>query len=114
MLVNLILNDSIHEILESIATGRGLTLEEIIRWIIGDYVTYNTLHRSSPITAVRPLPFPSMENKESTTIEKANKMLEMVLKTTIGQGVVKCPNCTMALNLEAIESGECQHCNSKI
>lgn len=101
MILDIELNDKIFDNLQTLASERGITVPELIRWIIGDHIKF-----SYPLP---PTPIPL-----STATERINKIIELMMKAMISQGTFKCPNCTMPLNLEAIEKGKCQACGAEI
>ncbi len=103
MILDLELNDTVYENLVTAAGERGITVKELVRWIVGDYNRY-----SQGPTSVRMAP-PSINPIVSET-EKLLKLSGMFMKNIIKQGGIKCPNCTMPLSLEDIEEGKCSKC----
>lgn len=108
MILDLDLNDSIYENLETTATERGITVGELIRWVIGDYIQY-----SRPPTGIAfpaPLPPSPMEQENA----KVMKLSGLLMKSMINQGTIKCSNCTLALTVEDFDNGKCSRCGAKI
>jgi len=105
--INLELADAIYDNLFDESGERGLTPEELVRWILGDYARY----RQGP--TMRALPIPSISPIVSET-EKLMKLSGMFMKSMISQGGIKCSNCTMPLSAEDIEEGKCSKCGAEI
>jgi len=111
MILNLELNDDIYKTLETAAVERGLTVKELIRWVIGDYVRYS----QPPTMRAGPsiIPFlPSRPMESETT--KLLKLSGLFMKDMINHGGLKCSNCTLPLTMEDIEQGKCSKCDAEI
>ncbi len=107
MILDLELNDSIYEKLESLALEKGITVREIIRWVIGDFLQFNLPRRISFPTPITPSP---MEQES----EKVMKLSGLLIKSMVNSGAIKCPNCTLALTMEDINQGHCSKCEAEI
>lgn len=103
MIMDVELDDTIYDNLDLIAKERGVTVREAIRWIVGEYIRYHI----PPPTVISPSP--SLE-----LINKQDKLMEMMMKGLINEGLFKCPECTMKLTMEAIEQGKCLNCGAGI
>ncbi len=117
MNLDLELNDAIFNALETNSIERGIEVQELIRWVIGDYVRFS--QGPTPIRVGLPLhPLPNPATSETDKIMKLSEMLmklsEMFMKSMINQGGIKCPNCTMPLTVEDIEAGKCSKCDAEI
>ncbi len=110
MNLDLELNDAIHKTLETNAIERGITVQELIRWIIGDYTHFNQPPTS--VRMARPLIFPPGHGDQEQ--ERMLKLSGFLMKSMIRQGGIKCPNCTMPLDIEELEAGKCSKCQEKI
>lgn len=107
MILDLELNDDIYKSLETAANERGITVKELIRWVVGDYIRYS----QPPTMRALPMPLPSPVELETT---KMIKLSGLLLKAMLNQGALKCPNCTMPLGLENLEQGKCSKCGAEI
>ncbi len=107
MNLNLELTAEIYGNLVTESDERGITIEELVRWIIGDYARY----RQGP-PAVR-MALPSI-NPMAAETEKILKLSGVFMKSMINQGGIKCSNCTMPLSVEDIEAGKCSKCEAEI
>jgi len=105
--INLELADAIYDNLFDESGERGITPEELVRWIIGDYARYR-----QSATAVR-MALPNINPMVSET-EKMLKLSGMFMKSAIKNGAIKCSNCTMPLSVEDIEEGKCSKCDAEI
>ena len=109
MKTELELSDSIYEQLNNEANQRGVTISEIIRWIIGDYIKYAT-----PSFGTR-IALPSLQTiPPFNPLDKFTKLAELALKMQMKSGLCKCSDCTMPLSWEAIQNGKCQNCGAEI
>ncbi len=110
MILDLELNDAIYNALETNAIERGITVKELIRWIVGDYMRFSqgppSVRMALPIS-----PFPGSEDKEQAKILKLSGFL---MKSMIKQGGIKCSTCTMPLDVEELEAGKCSKCQAEI
>ena len=110
MILDLELNDAIYKTLETAAGERGITVQELIRWIVGDYTRF-----MQPPTSVRmalPMPLPTNPVESETT--KLLKLSGLFMKDMIKHAGLKCSNCTMPLTMEEIEQGKCSKCDAEI
>lgn len=107
MIIDLELNDDIYKSLETVADERGITVKELLRWVVGDYIRY-----SQP-TTLRALPMPLPMPVESET-NKMVKLAGVFLKSMMNRGDIKCSNCTMPLTVEDYEQGKCSKCGAEI
>ena len=107
MIVNFELNDQIYHNLESNADERGITLIELCRWIIGEFSRFN----NPPSLTVRgPVAHSSLEQENT----KMTKLANSLIKSMIAGGVIKCPNCTLALTIKDIEQDKCSNCEADL
>ncbi len=107
MNLNLELNDDIYGDLVTESAERGITVEELVRWVVGDYARY----RQSPPPVRMALPH---INPMASQTEELLKLSAMFMKSQIKNGAVKCSNCTMPLSVEDIEEGKCSKCQEEI
>ena len=110
MKLDLELNDAIFNALETMSIERGITVQELIRWVIGDYVRFS----QGPTPIRVGLPLHPLPNPATSETDKILKLSGMFMKSMINQGSIKCPNCTMALTVEDIEAGKCSKCEAEI
>ena len=108
MILDLELDKNIYEKLETTATERGVTVKELIRWIIGDYIQYS--QRSTKIA----LPVPVRPSPAEQETAKMLKLSGILMRGLINQGSIKCPNCTLKLTIEAFDNGKCSSCGAEI
>ena len=110
MNINLEIADNIHGKLQSIADLRGLTIEEVIRWLISDAVCDEYEAKvavATPVTRLMSVPA-DIDGDETA------KLTKTLYKSLLLQMSPKCPNCTMELTMDAVEKGECQKCGLSI
>ncbi len=107
MNLNLELNSDIYDHLVTESDERGITVSELVRWIIGDYARF----RQPPSVRMPLTPFPLPGQSES---DKLLKLSGMFIKSMIKQGGIKCSDCTMPLSIEDIEAGKCSKCDAEI
>lgn len=107
MIFDLELNDDIYDKLDSVSNEKGITIKELIRWVIGDYIQYNLpRHISYPVPIT-----PSPAEQENAKVMKLSGLL---MKSMINQGAIKCSNCTLALTVEDFDKGKCSSCGAEI
>lgn len=107
MIIDLELNDDIYNSLETSALEIGITVKELLRWIIGEWVRFSHGPR-----VLGPIPVPLSPVASET--ESLLKISRVFIKGMIKQGGIKCSNCTMPLTMEDIEAGKCSKCESEI
>ena len=105
--VRIKLSDTTYNSLQEEATQRGLKVNELVKWLIGDYTKY--WNPQPP----RIMALPSMPPVQPM-MDKLSRMTNLVVNQLSVQGMLKCPDCTMPLNSEALESGICNNCGYKI
>jgi len=110
MNLNLELNADIYGNLVTESDERGITVDELVRWIVGDYARY----RQPPSSVRMVLPSPPLFTPMESETSKLLKLSGMLMKSMINQGGIKCPNCTMPLSLEDLERGKCSKCDAEI
>ena len=101
MNINIDLHQKIYDQLITEAEEKGLTVEECIRVILGEYISF-----SRPRLMALP-PMPPM-------VDKFSRLADLMISKMTASGDFKCSNCTMPLNSEALEKGECQSCGYKL
>lgn len=99
MLLDLELDDKIYGTLEILANERGISIKELIRWVIGDYVRISQ----------GPVPYAFQDETQ-----KMMKLSNLLTKGLINQGILRCSNCTQPLSLEDLEQGKCSKCGIDI
>lgn len=99
MKVEIGLDPKIYEVALEDSESRGITLEELVRWIIGDY--YRHL-----VVVGRTAPSP----RALDIMDKVAKLMSGIL---INQGIFRCNSCAMPLDAEAIRTGKCS-CGAEI
>ena len=110
--INVTIDFDIYDKLLELAKERGINAQELLRWIIGDYIRYSNPSRYiTPVSSVSKSIIPE---EYQTSMKDITKLSKMMPKTIIGQGTIKCSNCTFPLTMEAIEEGKCQSCGTKI
>lgn len=107
MIIDLELDDEIYNKLDSMSNEKGITVKELIRWVIGDYIQYNLPRHISYPVPITPSPV-----EQGTA--KVMKLSELLIKGMINQGAIKCHNCTLALTLADLEQGKCSNCEAEI
>jgi len=107
MIVPLELAQTIYENLETMATDKGITVAELLRWIVGEYVGFSNQRTRISL----PVPLPAKLDESGDRVLKVG---ELLVKTVIAQGVLKCPGCTLPLDVEAITQGKCQNCGTEL
>lgn len=98
--------ESIAKSLLEDASERGLSIAELVRGILGEYV----------ITHVK------LADKISTMLEASlngmDKMFEgldkKIMKMKASQGALSCKNCTMRLTEKDVDEGKCGSCGAPI
>ena len=105
--INLELTDDIYGNLVTESGERGITVEELVRWLVGDYTRY----RQGPPAVRMALPSP---NPIASQTEELLKLSAVFMKSQIKTGAIKCQNCTMPLSVEDIEAGKCSKCDAEI
>ncbi|MBU1173239.1 MAG: hypothetical protein KKD44_27045 [Proteobacteria bacterium] len=107
MQVRINLAQNINDQLKEEASRRGLTIVELVKWIIGSYVMYQN---SAPIS----VSYPSIPDNLMFSTNKISKIAEMMANQLIASGEFKCSTCTLPLDSEAISTGICNNCGMKI
>ena len=102
MIINIDLHQSIYEHLLTEAKEKGLSIEELIRVMLGEHIA---------LTRPRVV-FPAVQSMRPMT-DKIHKMTNLLINTMFGSGALKCPNCTMPLGSVELEKGECSKCEYK-
>lgn len=112
MILDLELDGSIYERLESLATERGISVKELIRWVIGDYVRYSNISTAMPASPpiLRVIPS-SHKEQENDSLMKFSKLM---MKDMLDHGAVKCPDCSLSLKVDDVEQGKCSNCGAEI
>jgi len=101
--VRILITNNIYDQLQEEANKRGLKVNELVKWIIGDYVKYaNPPAIRMPVSSVQPM------------ADKLSRMANLMVNQMSSQGMFKCPVCTLTLTSEDLEKGECSNCGSKI
>lgn len=103
------LADRVYSSLEGEAVERGITVEELIRWVLGDHTRYNL-----GTTILRPLSTSFPQSQEESEGKEVLKLSGMFMKAMINRGAITCRECTQPLNLEEIENGKCSKCGAEI
>lgn len=107
MEIRIKLSQNIYDQLQEEAKQRGLKVNELVKWIIGDYIKY-----LNPPTRLMALP--SIPLSVQPTIDKISTTANLIVNQFSSQGILKCPNCTLPLSSEALETGECNNCGTKL
>ena len=103
MIISIDLHQNIYDQLSNEAEEKGLTVEEYIRVMLGEHARF-----------LRAIPLPSISIVQPPIMDKAYKMVNMLINQMVASGGIKCPNCTMSLDSEALEKGECSACGYKV
>ena len=104
------LHQTIYNQLASEAEGKGLTIEEHIRAILGEHISlYSHIGFSKPGL----MTFPSVPTMQPT-MDKITRMANMIINQMSSQGMLKCPTCTMPISSDDLEKGECSSCGYKL
>lgn len=104
------IEDKVHEILVTESEDLGITVLELIRYVIGEHIRF-----SGPVPLTRPSPVNRMPSQlQVPATEKFLKLAELMFKYILKSGSIKCPECTLPLTFEAIEQGKCPNCGAKI
>ena len=106
------LEDNIYEQLKKMAAEKGLSPNEMAKYIIGDETSIRR-PQTSPTQTIS-LPHPILPPQVTDAYNKMERYLDLMVRSIVSQGLFKCPNCTMSLDKEAIETGICNTCGMKI
>jgi hypothetical protein len=93
------IEDSSEEGLREQAKRRGITLEELVRWIIGTWVIGGLVEIRQPPESM-------------ADINKA--IAHMVRMSVAAAGGLSCETCTQRLKLSDVEKGCCPKCEAPI
>ena len=99
--ITFMLSDKICQQLTEEAGYRGLELQELIRWILGDWVNENC----------------DLENLDVTKAIPASMQNQMVFMSRLGaaaNGSLKCEDCTFHLSVSDVWRGYCPKCKSNV
>lgn len=99
------INDKIYEDLTKHCIERGLTLNELIRSMLGEYH-----HAHCTVPAFNP----PLVFQKSPAEDKFLKILEVLVTAMINSGELKCANCTQPLTVEDLMNGVCGKCKEAI
>ncbi|MCJ7760874.1 hypothetical protein MUP59_07025 [Candidatus Bathyarchaeota archaeon] len=105
--ISIKLFDSIANKVANESKQRGLTSEELIRYIVGTWLKEEDIRQYGPMAGI----FPSLTSGISDAVRDAAKS-QMRLQASRGE--LKCSNCTMPLSAEDVERGTCHLCNGPI
>ena len=104
MIVNIDLHQNIYDQLFTEAESKGLTVEEIIKVILGEHISFSS-HKRFIVPTLPPIP---------PIMDKFARLANLIMNQMSATGALKCPNCTMPLNSEALETGVCNTCGTKL
>ena len=119
--VGITLSDSVVKTLTDYGEARGWSLEEAIRYIIGEYVGshpfFNFPTKLKPIptggsmsfSASAPNPFNALP-----TAEGVEKMMRQLSWLVASSGMAKCKECLQPLGAEDIMAGKCSKCGTAL
>ncbi len=102
------LHQNIYDQLLEEAERKGLTVEELIKAILGEHISY-----LSP----RPIALPMVSPVQPTmdkAMDKVIRIANLIINRMSSQGMLKCPTCTMPINSDDLEKGECSSCGYKL
>jgi len=109
------LSSDVVKALTSYGERCGWSLEETIRFIIGEYVgsrPYNFLTSATSQPSPSPLSPNTAELSEASNelIERAERLTKQQMWLASASGVLKCRNCSQPLATDDLEIGKCSKC----
>jgi hypothetical protein len=115
MIMTFELDDKMHKEISKYAKDRGLTEEEVCRWLIG-HAMFNMRPAVPSLQAFMATPFSSTaEDKDEDNLAKVSlNLTKMFMKTEAAKGAFKCSECTQPMTYEDIVKGICGKCHRKI
>ena len=107
--------EKIAAVVEFEAEQFGITVSEMLRYVIGGWVRYKTAGQtSSTLLGIIPqVPFPVDQNAIGMASKMA-KYAELMMTDQIKSGCFKCRNCTLPLTQEDLDNDKCHACGSPI
>lgn len=96
--VSIELEQKIYDSFMNEAKVKGLTPEELLKFLLGN------------VYGIQFIPVVSIDNN-MPQINDLNKMSNIMIKTVLKSGMLKCENCTMPLTMGSIRIGKCQNCD---
>jgi len=103
------LDEEIKNKLEGWGKLQGWTIEETIRYILGDKVTKNFAPSLTPISSFSSLPSPV-----AGRVGAVDNEIDLLIRAVASTGTSKCRNCLKQLTYDEIKAGECSSCGEKI
>ena len=86
---------------------RGLTSEELIKYIVGSWLKEENMHQYGPMAGIA-------SNISSSFSDAIQDNAKHQMKALASRGELKCKNCTMPLSVEDVDKGVCHLCNGPI
>jgi len=96
--------DNIAEALTKDAHDRGLTILELVKSIIGEYVSTH-LMLVDKLSSM-------MKTSLGELDDVFDRLEKKMLKMKASSGVLTCKNCTMRLTEKDVEDGKCSSCGA--
>ena len=116
--------DPVHEGLTTFASARGLSVEEGVKWLLGDFVHNNVFppalsYQSRTPTgggyaAVSPVPVAAQVVPLQSQADKIGAVSQFLLKQQVTKNPTPCSGCQKPLSFDSIAAGECEDCHTKI
>jgi len=100
------IEDSIAEALAKDARDRGITVPELLRGILGDYVVTHLMVVEKLTTVLHA----SLRELDEVFAGLEKKMLKM----RAADGALTCKDCTMRLTEKDVDNGKCGSCGAPI
>lgn len=91
---------------------RGVTVEELIRWYLGDLARSETLYPSG-LRPAQPLP-DSMADSEKTMASQLEFAEQFAKFHMAAAGALDCEECTQKINCADVRRNKCSHCQAAV
>ncbi len=89
----------------STAKMMGLTSEELVKYIVGDWLRSDKME--NPFTLI-------FSKTESACKRAIDNIYKPLLKERARSGEIKCKNCTLPIKPSDIDSGKCSSCGADL
>ena len=92
------------------AKQRGVTLDELMRWVLGDWVASSSVRRFMPPAAIAP----SIPTELSIAPGYMDQLAIVVRMGAAASGSLACAECTQRLTVGDVRRGHCGKCQAAI
>lgn len=96
------------------AKERGLTSEELCKYILGSHVKNHLGDAKARIQAILEEADQTFKGLEERVAKSVANIGTLLLKARARDGALTCKNCTIRLSEEDVESGKCGACGAPI